>query len=193
MTQSDVDDARQTSTDLSTDPDAARSDAADRRPGRDRRRLLLLSAAVVSVLLLVAAVVLGLQVRSRHEDQQARRDAAQAAEQQAVNVTSLSSKDVEGGLAKVVAGATGDFKTEYDQQADRLREALTTQEITATGEVVDSAVVRADRENAVVLVVVDGTVANKAQPAPQPRRYRMQLEMDHVGDRWLTSALQILD
>ena len=177
-------------------PDAAHDVPGDPAPEGGRRgsgRVRLLSAllAGLALALLVAGVVLGVQEVRHRGERSAREAAVQAAEQQAVNVTSLSSKDVDAGLKRLVDSGTGDFKAEYDQQATRLREALTTQEITAKGEVVDSAVVRSDEQSAVVLVVVNGTVANKAQPDPQARRYRMQVELEHVGDRWLTSSLSI--
>ena len=161
------------------------------RLGPGRLRALSALLAALALLLLVGGVVLGVQAVRHGGERSAREAAVQAAEQQAVNVTSLSSNDVEAGLQRVVDGGTGDFKAEYDQQAERLREALNSQEITAKGEVVDSAVVRSDEQSAVVLVVVNGTVANKAQPQAQPRRYRMQVELEHVGDRWLTSSLSI--
>jgi len=178
--------------DRSTDGDAAGSGAAGEPTTARRLRLPLALLSVLALLLAVAAVVLGLQVRSAHATTQAREDAVAAAEQQAVNVTSLSAQDIDAALARVADGGTGDFKAEYDQQAAKLKEAVTSQQVVATSSVVDSAVVRAGDDDALVLVVIDGSVTNKAQPTAQPRRYRMQLELARVGDRWLTSSLSIL-
>jgi Mce-associated membrane protein len=171
-----------------------RADAQGADPGAVRARPRALPAlAGLAVLLLVAVVVLGLQVRSGSAAQTARRQATEAAEQQAVNVTSVSSTNAAVRVAQVLDAATGNFRTAYEQQAAALQQNVEEQQVTASGRVIDSGVVRSEADRAVVLVVVEATVANRAQPAPTPRRYRLQLGLERLDSRWLTSSFEMLD
>jgi Mce-associated membrane protein len=43
-----------------------------------------------------------------------------------------------------------------------------------------------------VIVVADSTVSNVNTPSPQPRHYRIQLDLVRRGDTWLTSDLQFV-
>ena len=60
------------------------------------------------------------------------------------------------------------------------------------GEVLDAGIVSDDADSARVLVVADSTVTNAAQPQPQKRHYRMQLDLVRSGGRWLVSDLQFV-
>lgn len=148
---------------------------------------LVLVAALVA-----ASVFLGLRVRAAEQREQDRDAALQAARQEALNLTSVDGTDLEGDLALVLAGASGQFRTEFAAQAERLKQVLTENEVRAEGRVLDAGLVRADEDSATAVVVVDSLVRNKSVPDGQNRNYRMQLELDHVGDRWLTSSLQFV-
>jgi Mce-associated membrane protein len=41
-------------------------------------------------------------------------------------------------------------------------------------------------------VVADSTVSNLNTKSPQPRHYRLQLDLVRQGSRWLTSDLQFV-
>lgn len=162
-------------------------------PAAERRRLLwpvLLGA--LGLVLLGAAVVLGLQVRSDVAGQTARTDATEAAEQQAVNVTGISSSDAAAGIAEVLDSATGAFRTAFASQSAELEQSVRDQQVTSTSRVIDSGVVDSRAGSAVVVVVVEATVANRAMPAPSARRYRLQLGLAKVDSRWMTSSFEVL-
>ena len=62
---------------------------------------------------------------------------------------------------------------------------------TQTGEVEWAGLVAGDDDSATVIVATSGTVANKlTEFEPVARTYRLQLEVDFVDGRWLTSDLQ---
>jgi Mce-associated membrane protein len=147
---------------------------------------------VLIAVLVAASVVFGLRVRAAEQREQDRDAALQAARQQALNLTSVDGTDLERDLDLVLAGASGQFRTEFAAQAERLTQVLTENEVRAEGRVLDAGLVRADEDSATAVVVVDSLVRNKSVPDGQNRNYRMQLELDHVGDRWLTSSLQFV-
>ena len=53
-------------------------------------------------------------------------------------------------------------------------------------------VVSMDDDSARVIVVADSSVTNVNAPDPQPRHYRLPLDLVRSGDRWLTSDLEFV-
>lgn len=173
------------------------SPEAPERPRLGLRGLLFGTGGVVvwSVLvgvLLVGATVLAVQARQAQERVDVRQEALQAARQSALNLTSVDGTDIEEDLARVLEGATGTFRTEFEAQADQLRTLLAENEVRAEGTVLEAALTRADESTATALVVVDSLVSNVDAPEGQRRSYRVQLDLERVGARWLTSSLQFV-
>jgi Mce-associated membrane protein len=176
-----------------TDPTATSAPSPeDAGTRRDRTALLVIACAVLLVLLLVAALLLALQLRGTSRDDTAREAALSAARQSALNLTSIDQEDFEQDVAAVVDGATGDFRTDFVARADDLERLLTENEVKADGKVLEAALVRSDRASATALVVVDSEVRNAQAPDGRVNRYRMKLELERVGDQWLTSSLQFV-
>jgi Mce-associated membrane protein len=92
----------------------------------------------------------------------------------------------------VLDGATGEFRSDFAARADDLERLLTENEVVADGEVLEAGIVRSDRRSATALVVVDSTVSNTQTPNGRVNSYRMKLELEKVGDRWLTSVLEFV-
>jgi len=160
--------------------------------GRDRAPLALYASAAALLLLLAGAVLLGLQLRSAAQDDAARNAALSAARQSALNLTSIDQEDFEQDVAAVLDGATGEFRSDFAARADDLERLLAENEVVAEGQVLESALVRSDRTTATALVVVDSTVRNTATPEGRVNSYRMKLELERVGGRWLTSVLEFV-
>ncbi|MFN2522115.1 MAG: hypothetical protein ABR614_02205 [Mycobacteriales bacterium] len=151
--------------------------------------------AVLSVLLLAlaaGALVGALKLREYADKDNARAAALIAARTDALNLTSIDAKAIDQDLQRVLEGATGGFKTDFSQRSKDLKTVLTENEVSAEGKVLEAALVRADQDTATALVVVDSNVKNKAAPAGRSNTYRMQLDLERHGGRWLTSALQFV-
>ncbi|MBK5307686.1 MAG: hypothetical protein JJD92_13450 [Frankiaceae bacterium] len=148
---------------------------------------------VLVLVLLAALAILGaLQLRDVPKRADARAAAMAAARQEALNLTSIDGRDIEGDLQRVLAGATGTFADDFKARSKDLKSVLTDNEVVAVGRVIDAALVRGDLDTATVLVVVDSTVKNTAVPEGRANTYRMQLDLERHGSRWLTSALQFV-
>ncbi|MCW2723228.1 MAG: hypothetical protein JWN35_149 [Frankiales bacterium] len=153
----------------------------------------LVAGLVVLLVVLSAATVVGaVKLRDASERDAARAAAVTAARQEALNLTSIDGRNVDAALARVLTGATGAFKADFAQRAANLKTVLTENAVIAEGKVQDAALVRGDLDTATALVVVDSTVKNKAVPAGRVNTYRMQLDLERHGDRWLTSSLQFV-
>lgn len=100
-------------------------------------------------------------------------------------------EDVEANIETVKSLATGPFLQQYTRASNDLAKLTRRAQATQTGEVVWAGLVAGDDDDAVVIVATNGTVANKVTEfEPQARTYRLQLDLDLVDGRWLTSDLQ---
>ena len=153
---------------------------------------LIAGLAVVLVLLAAAALVGAVKLRDASQRDDARAAALGAARQEALNLTSIDGKDIDTDLKRVLDGATGGFAKDFAARSKDLKGVLTDNQVIAEGRVIDAALVRGDLDTATALVVVDSSVKNKAAPAGRANTYRMQLDLERHGGRWLTSALQFV-
>jgi len=117
-----------------------------------------------------------------------------AARQTAVDFVSVSASSVDRDLARIVAGATGEFREEFVRGQAQVRAAVVENKVASTGSVLRAGLVSGDRRSAVVLVAVDATVRNVKAPEGRPSHYRIQVEVnrDPGAGRWLVSRLQFV-
>lgn len=156
------------------------------------RRRLLLALSVLGLLLLAALVALALQLRSYERVDDDRAAAVRAAQQSALNLTSIDNEDFATDVRRVLEGATGPFKTDFEARSTQLATVVAQNEVASEGKVIDAGLVRFDALNATALVVVDSTVKNVSVPEGRVNTYRMRLTLERRGDRWLTSMLEFV-
>jgi Mce-associated membrane protein len=156
-------------------------------------RPLLLGLLVVVAVAAAALAATSYSRVSAAADRSDRREAAlDSARQQAVNFTTLDYQHLDRDLGRVLRGATGDFRKQFQAGTKDLSTLVTQNKAVSRGEVLDAGLVSSDDDSARVLVVADSTVTNAADPKPQKRHYRMQLDLVRHGDRWLVSDLQFV-
>ena len=156
------------------------------------RRRLLLALSVLGLLLMAALVALALQLRSYEQVDDDRAAAVQAAQQSALNLTSIDNEDFKADVQRVLDGATGSFKTDFEARSKELAQVLAQNQVASEGKVIDAGLVRYDDLNATALVVVDSNVKNVAVPEGRVNTYRMRLTLERRGDQWLTSMLEFV-
>jgi len=120
-------------------------------------------------------------------------DVTKAARAETLAFLTVDYKNMDPLIAKVLAGATGPFKEQYERAKVPLKATAQQGRSVATGKVKEVGIGDIDGDTAVVFVAADGSVKNKnSKGKAQPRAYRFKLTMVHKGDKWLTSDLQIL-
>ncbi len=93
----------------------------------------------------------------------------------------------------MLAGATGTFKTQYEQAKVTLKASAEQSKAMSTGKVLSVGISDIDDTDAVVFVAADSQVTNASTKGKaQPRYYRLKLTMLRKGDKWLTSNLQFV-
>lgn len=118
---------------------------------------------------------------------------AAAARAEALAFLTVDHKDMDPLVGAVLAGATGDFKKQYESQREMLTSEAVRTEATSTAEVVALGVGDLTDEAGDVLIAANSTVTNtKTGSEGQVRYYRLRLSLVREGDRWLTSKLEFV-
>jgi Mce-associated membrane protein len=117
----------------------------------------------------------------------------EAARAQTVAFLTVDYKNMDPLIEKVLAGATGTFKEQYEGTKANLKATAEQGKSVATGEVKEVGIGDIDGDTAIVFVAADGSVTNKnTKGKAQPHGYRFKLTMVRKGDKWLISDLQDL-
>jgi len=118
--------------------------------------------------------------------------ATAAAATEVEGLIDISGSTSEEDVAKLLDGATAGFRSELAAQADRLRTTLSKNDVAATGKVVSAGLVELADGRATVIVAAVGSVKNKSAAKPEPRNYRLRVDLEQDHDRWLVSALEVV-
>lgn len=179
---------------------ASRPPSADAHPQTPARvgiaRVTPRLVWVLVVLALAASVALG-ATRGRdwyaaRQTTAAQASATAAARQLAINFVSVDHTRVDADIARVRAGATGDFLKSYTTAADQLKKVLVANKTVSTVQRSEAALVSGDLDSAVALVGVVAPTKNTAVPAGETKTYRMRLELRRVGTAWKVENLEFV-
>lgn len=159
---------------------------------RSRPVIVILSVLVVA--LLGAAVTLAFVVKS-HTDARdqvvaARDNALQAGRQAILNLDALSATSIDQDLARVIAGATGQFKSQFVAAQADLKNLVVTRKTTSKGTILSAGVVRSDQASATVLVAVDRVVKDSTTPDGTTAHDRWKVSLELRSGRWLVANLE---
>lgn len=179
-------------------PDALAADT-DHQTARDRARSLRITPTMVWVVVaiaLIASLALG-ATRGRdwyaaRQTSAANADAVAAAKQLAINFVTVDYTKVDADMARVKAGATGDFLKSYSTSADQLSKVLVANKTVSSVQRTEAALVSGDKDSAVALVGVVAPTKNTAVPNGETKTYRMRLDLRLVGDEWKVENLEFV-
>ncbi len=95
--------------------------------------------------------------------------------------------------ARVLDGATGSFKKQYQASLKSLKESAASQESFATGRIKEMGLGEVDTDSASVFVAAGSKVRNKGTKGEvQDRSWRIKLTMAKQDSRWLVSNLEFV-
>jgi Mce-associated membrane protein len=156
--------------------------------------------ALLLVLVVVCVVVLAVQGASALPGSTADEKRAQeyadvkaAARAETNAFLTVDYKNMDPLIAKVLAGSTGDFHSEYDRAKVNLKSIAEESRAESQGTIKSVGIGDIDGNSAIVFVAADSSVLNKDTNGQRKARYyRFQLNMVRKGDSWLTSKLQFV-
>ena len=109
-----------------------------------------------------------------------------------LDLTRFSANTAERDTQRLLKGVTDEFRTNYQDQVKAFSSAVARERVTSTGTVASAGLKSLDDDTAEVLVAATGTVQNKKADEPQPRYYRLLVELKRVGDDWLVNGLEFV-
>jgi Mce-associated membrane protein len=179
-------------------PDPLAADT-DHRATHGRARALRITPTIVWVVVaiaLVASLALG-ATRGRdwyaaRQTQAANAAAVAAAKQLAINFVTVDYTKVDADVARVKAGATGEFLKSYSTSAADLTKVLVANQTVSTVQRTEAALVSGDQDSAIALVGLVAPTKNTAVPNGETKTYRMRLDLRMVGDAWKVENLEFV-
>jgi len=169
------------------------------RDSEGRRATLRLTPKTVWVVVaiaLVASLALGAtkgrEWYAARQTEAANAAAVAAAKQLAVNFVSVDYTKVGADVARVKAGATGEFLKSYSSSSADLTKVLVANKTVSTVQRTEAALVSGDEDSAVALVGVVAPTKNTAVPNGETKTYRMRLDLRMVGDDWKVENLEFV-
>ncbi|HWN36014.1 MAG TPA: hypothetical protein VNP03_24895 [Pseudonocardia sp.] len=152
--------------------------------------LAVLAAAVLA--LLVVAAVPAVRVLGAWRTGADRSAAVQAARQETLNLTTLSFRTADRDIQRMLDGATGTFRAQFDQRAKPFLDTVRQAKVESTGSITEAGVESAGADTVTVLVAATAQVSNTAGPGGTPRDYRLRLVVRHEAGRWLVADVSFV-
>jgi Mce-associated membrane protein len=142
--------------------------------------------------LIAAATVLLVKLTDANAAEDSRQSALQVARQVAVDLTTVSKDNAQQDVNRLMDVATGSFRDQFAQQAEVFRKVVQQASVSSRGTVAEAGVSGVDGDTVTVLAAVSATVRNSDAPSGEQRQYRMKMQLQHDGDRWLVSDLEFV-
>jgi hypothetical protein len=176
-------------------PRRTQSDGGDDggSPPRSRSRLslpLVPTLGVLLVLLLGAVAYLWL---TRPDPSEIRTgdyaSALTAARSGVVDLTSFDYLTLDDDIEQARRVTTGDLREESVAQLEERRADIEQLQAVVNTEVVGAGVIRADQDEATVMLLIESTQQSTASPQPQIVRYRIEVALEKESERWVLSGI----
>ncbi|MGW5386211.1 hypothetical protein [Nocardia sp. NPDC003963] len=156
-------------------------------------RPLIIALVAATVLLLGAVGVAGylyVQEADKSATLAAYEEARQAACRYAPVLADYDAQNLDPYFAAVAAGATGDWKKEFETTTAELREALVAGQVVSTAGDIQCAVKSADESSAEAVVVIGQTISSLGtQGRPAPGQLSMVMRMQKIDGNWLVDQM----
>lgn len=176
-------------------------DDGDTEPARSRRRRLprpgwKALAATVAVLCTVALLAVSGYMAWTHREaqklQQQNAEYTAAGRQSVVTLMSLDFSKAEEGVQRIIDNATGQFKTDFEQQAADFVQVAQESKVITEVTVNSVAVESMSDDKAVVLVAASSRVTNSAGANQEPRTWRLSVDLQREGDQIKMSKVEFV-
>jgi len=152
--------------------------------------VVALGLAVVSLAVAVGVLLVG-PAGSGTDTEAARRSALEAARERTLALTSYDYRQLEESFASVLATATGQFATDYQDTTAQLRPTFTDAQAVASATVVAAGLESFAPDRAVAVIAVDQVISTKDAP-PRTERNRLRMTLVRPADTWLVERVERL-
>ena len=157
----------------------------------DRKTLGLRGAtAIVLGASVATSVFLFVENKSNTDLLEAQQQAREAACHYAPALADYDSKNLDTYFKAVLAGATGDWKKQFESTSTELRDALTQGEVVSKVTDTQCAIRTGDENSAEAIVVIGQTISSLGtEHKPKPGQLSMVLRLHNDNGRWLVEKV----
>lgn len=157
---------------------------------RSRRAIVLTAVFVVLVLASIAAgVYLLLGIRSADADVERGEQFVQTARQTVLNLTTIHPDSAQADVDRLLAGASGDFKAEFEGREGPFVQVVQQARVDSNGEIIEAGIESSGDDFAEVLVAARAMVQNSDADRPEPRDFRLRVRV--VDDGGVMTAARV--
>lgn len=168
-------------------------DSAEADPAPRRRGVLLTVAFVLVVLALVATgVYLFVENRSVDADNARAERYVQTARQTVLNLTTISPDTAQEDVDRLLAGASGDFKAEFEGREGPFVEVVQQARVDSVGEIIEAGLESSGDDYGDVLVAARAMVQNSDAAEPEPRDFRLRVRVADDGGVMTASRVEFV-
>ena len=185
----DVGEASETA-DLEPSVEADAEQAEPRARSKARTRVVGGAGAILLAATTVGAVYFYLQFAEKRDIDDAQAAAGKAACDYVRDLANFSFNNLDPYFDTVLAGATGEWKSQFDARRNDLRDIYTQGEVESQATAAQCAIISGDTATADALVLVTESVSTNATGGnPNTGQLAITLTLDDVDGRWLVSKL----
>ncbi|MFF0814741.1 hypothetical protein ACFYVR_06225 [Rhodococcus sp. NPDC003318] len=160
---------------------------------RSRKRLAAWTGAAVLIVALVAASVWLLIERNAAHERDAQRNAfVQTARQTVLNLTTIKPETAKEDVDRILAGASGEFRSEFDGREDPFVSVVQEAGVTTVGKILESGLESEDGNTAKVLVAARADVSTPDGTQNGPRDFRMRVTVTDDGGTMTASKVEFV-
>lgn len=156
----------------------------------------LLSAIAIAAAIVVAlgslAGWLGYRTYETRQAQAQRNQWIAVARQGALNLTTIDYTRVDADVQRIRDSATGAFRDDFQQRSQPFVEVVKKAQSKSQGTITEAALESQQSDQAQVLVAVSVTTSSAGAPEQDPRRWRMRIGVQKVGDAVKVSAVEFV-
>ena len=163
------------------------------KPANRGRRLAVIGGVAVLVVALVVAGIVLLIDRNAADERDAKRvQFDQVARQTVLNLTTIKPETAKEDVERILAGASGDFKAEFDGRQDPFVSVVKEAGVTTVGKIIESGIQNEDGDTARVLVAARADVSTPDNTQNGPRDFRMRVTVTDDGGTMTASKVEFV-
>lgn len=167
------------------------ADESDKKKPRWARLVAIIASVLVIALVAVGAWLI-VDRQSANERDERREAYLQAARQTVLNLTTINADTADADVARLLEGATGDFKAEFEGREGPFVEVVQQAGVDTTGEVIEAGIQNEDGTCASSLVASRAMVSNADQTEPEARDFRLRVTICDENGRLLASKVEFV-
>lgn len=188
-TMTDTTDSEDYDSALGAEADSVSDSPAPDTPPTSHGRKALAVGVAITVALGALVGWQGSRLSQAHNDNAEREMFVQTARQGALNLTTIDWEHADRDVQRVLDSATGAFREDFAQRSQPFIDVVKKARSRSEGSITESALESQSPDTAQVLVVASVAITNAGAAEQEPRRWRMRMSVQKVGDEMKISQV----